>query len=106
MYSIDSNNLDVYFDRGKKLGKEKIGNLTSGIEIQCHDKNHKKYYKLRYYDGALTREWGRIGNNPQIKSQPMDISNACYDVEELLQDKYKKGYRLEKDKILHELGIL
>ena len=36
----------------------------------------------------------------------MSIYSACSDVEKLLVNKYNKGYRLEKDKILRELGIL
>ena len=106
MYSIDYSNMDVRFYRGPNLGVEKIGNLSKGIEIRCYDKNHQKYYKLRYFDSHLIREWGRIGNKSQMKMEALSPSGACAETERILEDKYKKGYRLEKDKILHELGIL
>jgi predicted DNA-binding WGR domain protein len=105
MYDLDYNSLDVSFTRPN--GKSEIvGSLKKGIEIQCHDKSHKKYYQLSYNDGHLIRKWGRIGNKPQSKVERMDQRDAYYEVSELLEDKYKKGYRMEKDMILHELGIL
>lgn len=105
MFSITFE-MDVYFNRGGNVGEEFIGNLKNGIEIQCHEKNHMKYYRMEYENGILRRQWGRIGNAPQVLEEELDNFSACIEVERILKDKYNKGYRLEKDKILHELGIL
>ena len=83
-----------------------VGNLLDGFEIVNHAEHHKKYWRVRYNqdEQLLIREWGRIGNSPQRKEEYKSPSQAIIVVIDLVDSKFRKGYRTQQDTLRFLLG--
>ena len=76
-----------------------LDDIFKGITLYNYTENHKKFWTIQYNDETrvLTRTWGRIGTTPQVMEEQYFRTAALSKADDLILQKYAKGYRLESE---------